>query len=601
MTRGRRDERGAFMVVWALLIIAIFTMVAIVIDLGQLRVTRRDNQSVADFAALAAGERLGIGQPQGACLDAWKYIKSNAEDLPVGASSPCGGSFVCPTPLPTNGTRFTATGTGEYTVTFIYPATNADITDARFSGGAGLSDGVACERMGVEVRRARDAFFASVIGIKSLSTTARAVVKAAEGESDSVPSLWLLDPTECTSLDASGGSQINVGQNDNPATLANEAIAGLITIDSDGKGSTCSNTKQSMQAKGSGTHIWAIPLTGDIKGEINLFSMPSGATSCTSGACDQGDVSSGRVSPQPLSADDRATRAPVDWNWNCKSSLTGSPVAPGSSPASAYPNYRTLVPIPNCPTALTRPAYIDGLRAAIGTTASPGTDIASFNRWTTSGKSCSPSGLTTVNGNWWIDCPNLSLGNGTTVTINGNVVLDGSLSMTNGSVLNVNAANPLTNLTGSCLGTTGVPADLCPLQSAATHAYLYMRNGDINITGGSFQMNKTMVYLHDGTVKLNSAGPTWTSPDEGAFRGLSLWSEKETDFSMAGNGTLNLEGTFFTPNAIPFKLTGGGGFFPLQAQFISYHLDVSGGGLLNLVPNPSKNITLPPKSGVLIR
>jgi Flp pilus assembly protein TadG len=610
--RIRRDEQGAFIVIWALLIVALFTMVAIVIDLGQLRVTRRDNQSVSDFAALAAGEKLGSGQSQAACNVAWNYLKANAKDLPTGATSPCSGSFVCPDPLPLNGTQFPASGTGDYTIFFTYPVTKADIADARFTSGVGASDGSACERMGVTVKKVNATLFANVLGIKNLSTTTRSVVKATILKEKTIPSLWLLDPDGCTSLDVSGGSQINVGKLDNPATPTDDAIAGLITIDSDATGSTCSNTKRSMEVQGNSSHVWAIPLTGATRGAISLKSMAPGASSCTGAACDQGDVSSGRVAPQPTGAEERATRAPVDWVWNCKSTEGGAPVAnPGSTvgPPSAYPDFKGIVPITNCTDYAIRDPYIDQLRAFVNPSGQMDTPFIPWTGPGSLGYSCAPNGLieTPAGTNVWINCANFSLGNGSTVRIKGNVVMDGGLSMTNGSTFEINVGNSPANFTGSCLGvvdadgTQTVPPDLCPTESAASAAWLYMRNGDMNITGGSINFRKTMVYLNNGTVKLNAAGPTWTSPDDGAFRGLSLWSEKETDFSMAGNGTLDLEGTFFTPNAIPFKLTGGGGFFPLQAQFISYHLDVSGGGLLNLVPNLGKGVSLPPRTGVLIR
>jgi len=58
--RRADDERGAFIVLWALLITALLIMVAIVIDLGNARSVRRSDQSVADFSALAAGDNLAL-------------------------------------------------------------------------------------------------------------------------------------------------------------------------------------------------------------------------------------------------------------------------------------------------------------------------------------------------------------------------------------------------------------------------------------------------------------------------------------------------------------------------------------------------------------
>src|SRR5204863_6826253 len=130
-----------------------------------------------------------------------------------------------------------------------------------------------------------------------------------------IPSLWLLDPTGCVALNASGGSDVEVGDATHP---------GLITVDSDGTGSSCSNTKQTMDASGSGTMVHANPTTptaSGLVGAVNLYSMPPGATSCTQSQCDQGDVSSGRVAPQPSPAGVRAKRSPVDYRFNCKSTV----------------------------------------------------------------------------------------------------------------------------------------------------------------------------------------------------------------------------------------------------------------------------------------
>src|SRR5947209_2094825 len=72
--RRAEGENGSFIVLWALLIVGLMTMVAIVVDLGDARATRRNDQSSADFAALAAGDNLLTKSPQ-ACADAWSYIQ----------------------------------------------------------------------------------------------------------------------------------------------------------------------------------------------------------------------------------------------------------------------------------------------------------------------------------------------------------------------------------------------------------------------------------------------------------------------------------------------------------------------------------------------
>src|SRR5439155_13631261 len=69
LTRGRiREDRGAYAILFAILCVLIFVIVALVVDLGEAKATVRGNQSVADFAALAAGPDLeaGVVNPQAA-------------------------------------------------------------------------------------------------------------------------------------------------------------------------------------------------------------------------------------------------------------------------------------------------------------------------------------------------------------------------------------------------------------------------------------------------------------------------------------------------------------------------------------------------------
>jgi hypothetical protein len=289
------------------------------------------------------------------------------------------------------------------------------------------------------------------------------------------------------------------------------------------------------------------------------------------------------MTPQPSTAS-RATRAPVDWKFNCK---TG---------AGAYPNFHgvSIAPCGNNPTT---PPYIDNLRAAIGASGIP----SGYQRWTTT-QSCNPSGAVTVTGNWLVDCPGgLSIGNGTTVTFaDGNVVLDGGISM-NGGALNFNTANSTSNLSSSCLA----PIVVTPCVGSASEAasFVFLRAGDLSITGGAINLHHAMVYEHSGVVKItgSSSPPTWLAPTEGPFTGLALWAEQSSNkFQINGGSGVNLQGTFFAPEAAPFSLAGGGNWGQQHAQFIAFHLAVSGGGVLTMSPD-STSVPRPATGGVLIR
>ena len=60
------------------------------------------------------------------------------------------------------------------------------------------------------------------------------------------------------------------------------------------------------------------------------------------------------------------------------------------------------------------------------------------------------------------------------------------------------------------------------------------------------------------------------SPIEGPLASLALWSEQSSNkFQMNGGAGVQLSGAFFTPEATPFSLAGGGNWRQLNAQFVS--------------------------------
>ena len=636
-----QGEQGAFIIVWALLLVGLLTMVAIVIDLGQARAERRTDQSIADFAALAASNQLS-SSPSSACQDAWAYIQNNAPGLPSGASMPC-NQFIPGCPNSPNSVP--ATGTGPYTITFEYPVSDAEISDSRFtpngSGyGLGPNDGSTCQRFKVTVARTRNSMFAGIVNEFQRTAHASAVMRLTPGQTKNVPSLWLLDPTGCIAMDVSGGSHVFVGQQgvpSNPDPSLQKTIPGLITVDSDG--STC-GVKKTVNIGGSGTEVWAIPTSGDPSGSISLFSLPAG-TDCSTApnACNQGDVNSGRLQPVPVSRSERATRTPLDWTYNCKSASDPSALsyvlpAPGST--TAYPKYHSVVTIGDCPipTDRTTPPYIDQLRAYVTDTS--GYVPAGFQKWTTStlvtidgviplpigGSRCNPNGVViALPANYVVDCPGGFKASGSGQNAGqvwiqgGNVVFDGPVSISGNGYLTVNGLldgsmppSP-SNLTGACAGsfdpTTGdviTPPVLCPTYSSAHAAYVYMRSGDLSMNGGNLALNNTVLYQSSGALKITAgAPPRWFAPTEGAFNKLALWSEQSASYTLNGGGNLQLQGVFFAPEADAFNLTGNGNFPSLHAQFIAYHLNVSGGGVLTLVPDPTVNIKAPDVGGTLIR
>jgi hypothetical protein len=434
--------------------------------------------------------------------------------------------------------------------------------------------------MGVRVGVTDPAYFGRVLGTSTLQTSRTAIVKMTNSIGSRIPALWLLDPYGCTALSISGGAQLTLGD-----ANASPPIPGVATIDSDGTG--CSSNQHTLSATGSGSFLNAVPLTGTSPGVISLYGLPIDATSCVGSACDPADVSGGRVAPQPVPAVQRATRSPIDWRYNCKRGPNVlSPI---------YPTYHGIT-LADCPPDVALPPYVDQLTAAVGTTGQP--VGASFTRWSSTYSCNVPTGTVTITGNSWVDCNQLSIGNGTNLIFNGNVVFDGSLKMTGGSV-SFNAANPSSALPSACQATITAS---CLASSSQNASFAYFRNGDLSASSGGLIFNHTFVYQAGGAIKdTGGAAPVWSPPAEGPFAALSLWSEASTAYTINGGGGLDLRGVFFTPEADPFKITGGGGVNQQHAQFISYHLDISGSGTLNLAPDQTEHIAIPPKAGTLIR
>jgi len=584
-------ERGAVLVLATLLMTALLGVTALVVDLGVVRSQVRVDQGVADFAALAGAKGLAGNDPTGACQSAIKYVNQNAS-----LSSAIDGATFCSTMGATrcsggSGQATPSTTSGAYTVSIHYPVPDSEIADSRIVGGARLQDGNECQRIRVVISSKTQPLFSSVLGKTRLDGTASATARPWPRGPQLTPALWLLDPVGCTSLAINGGSQVTVGTS---------TVPGILTVDS--SGSTCQSNQRTVSVTGSGTTLRAVPLSGSPMGVIQLFGLPSTATTCIAtglgaAACDPGDVATGRMLPQPVPVSSRATRARVDDVYNCR---------------NPYPStkalYHGITLVASCD-ALTTPPYVDNLRTAVGTTGLPSVAPAGvgtvYQRWRAS-FSCNPSGTVTVSGNWWIDCPSgLNIGNGTSVEFrDGNVVFDSGFSMTGGS-LSFNTNNTTTQLPASCVP----PAVTTPCTGVASTgaAFVYLRDGDVNITGGQLNVNHAFVYAATGYVKVNSSPPIWHAPTEGPFGYLALWcdmpatSNNTSKFSMAGGTGVQLSGVFFTPEAAPFTLSGGGTWGQQNAQFVSFQVQVSGGGSLTMAPDPQKSVKVPTLAGALIR
>jgi hypothetical protein len=109
---------------------------------------------------------------------------------------------------------------------------------------------------------------------------------------------------------------------------------------------------------------------------------------------------------------------------------------------------------------------------------------------------------------------------------------------------------------------------------------------DIDMTGGSATADWT-------APNQLAAQPTTTQLATNPFEDLALWSESSDPSTVKGQGTNRTEGVFLTPNSSMTFSGQGTQSVPLNAQFISRTLNISGQGTLNLKPNPADAITVP--------
>lgn len=586
------DESGAAAIIVAVSMVLMFTVAATVIDLGLARADVRQNQSISDFAALAATDALDVGYVA-ACQSALNYVYANADELaappPSDVLAECSSAFSgldssgCSAGTDRIDLEITA---GPYVITVSSPVPDdaPEMTDEQ-SVDASL-DGVPCERIAIQVDRDRDYVFATVAGFTSGTATADAVARQTiEGYDDEYSSLVILDRSGCSALYASGQGSVWVRD-----LAGSPPTQGTITLDTLGTG--CGSPKYALRVSKSSTDSFV-----RAEGAIRSYGLQQGTPVekiydedlLADGTAADGGA---KISLKPI-AGRLITRSPVDHLFNCLSSYG----TPGElwQPSNA---------IEACPEAASRPAYVKEMVAALQSSGTP----AGYRVFPDDvpGASCTEAAPRTVDGDaygdfWRIACPST-----------GQAFNPGDLTFKNVRVVvsdnrvNLNSTNALT-ITGR----------------SGKGAIFYVRNGGIaKGAQGTLALANTFVYVHNGAVDVG-AGPqttTWRGPlDSGGkatcvseyggtglppaacFSPLALWSNSAATHTLGGQGQLQIAGTFFTPNAAPFVLGGQGGQLLDEAQFFSHSLHVSGQGTLTLVPNPNTNVPTPVYGTGLIR
>lgn len=650
-----REEHGAVLVLVGLAMAVLLGVVAIVVDLGQLRASRRANQSAADLAALAAGYHLsGRGteplspSPRAACAGAIDSVQSNLDDfkpeLDTSARSNACAAFpdttlsgCSPAPAPVVLDR------GPYRLTITYPVPDSAIADPRFTNGVGAADGSnPCERMAVQLRRTDSSFFAGIFGVEAREVSARSVVRAnTSALVDGVAALLLLERMGCGVLKTSGGGTTGSGVvvqasgSTNPGVIqadsAGQVGSGLCTSNENADGYVIYGTA----LPNGGPSIQVQPAANGAPGIVAIRAIEVGGRG--------GAVVPTGLSPAPVGSGINS-RQVADNRYN-------RPIAAGGHAqiATLHSEGRGLVTRTSAP-----PDYdtISGTRCSNLDTS---TDIA-FATSTLLFVSCpdfSPSLAVFPAATHVVFTGKVSLGNGDLLSLPSarRIYVRGCPTCSGGGRYSIDVAgsgelrvNTLATGTGpdlACAARPGPGAE--PAGTFLGWAALATYGGPF-LVSGQVRLCQTAVYLGrdeasysrqsveasgvgspsyppiadctplrpcpsdaggDAFIRVSggSGSIDWSAPNQLTapptladfatypFEDLALWSEASSSSEIKGQGANRTEGVFFLPNSSVTFTGQATQDQPLNAQFIARRLDISGQGSLFL--RPSKDDAIP--------
>ncbi|MBW3574914.1 MAG: Tad domain-containing protein [Actinobacteria bacterium] len=260
------DERGTVLILMALAMTALLGMVALVVDLSQLRTDRRVNKTVADMSVRAGLGVVNLGPWSGVCRasdylranapafssfdpgsEKWFRLSSPLSQLPT---SPClntatspfiDGCTTGPLGSPNTGSwaRLTATaGGGRFSIEV---QSGYTMPDSRFPEDvvAAVDTGDplkgSCDNLVVILTERRTPLLAGVVGVGETTTTIRSVGRVSNLRSEEYsPALLLLEREGCNVLSVASNNSRVIAQ-----PYLN--FPGVIQIDSANRGGCSSN------------------------------------------------------------------------------------------------------------------------------------------------------------------------------------------------------------------------------------------------------------------------------------------------------------------------------------------------------------------------
>ena len=562
--RCDRSERGATLVLFTLLIVAMLLMVAIVLDLAALRQDRRLDRSAADAAATtgatAMGETLNL---LAACQSAWQSVGTNLGVLTSG--DPCVAQFSGLTCDALTTAPRTASGNiGDYRVDITAPVTDGHRLMRAESPGGDITQSVApeqdgtdpCTRLGVRIRYTREPLFGRIVNAAARTTDVHSVARAVPVEFPGfdVPALVVLNQTGCRTTN-SGTGNIRV----------QGASAGRFGI-------MRSDTAASASAAADCVALWAAGGGGGGSGQIKMCGFSVNAADCTEGGqirhfapstpVNRAFGGGGTFAGTFTRVISRFTRAPIDRVYHCSN-------GPGPGNPCLQDDGSIL------------PDHINVLRSQL--------QNGPLGGHTTIGPSaadCAPSGPRVYPlSRYFIDCDDYDIQNAV-VTFTGptQIVTKGSVTVRSNGTLNINATS------------------ISPYTPLSHDSILYLRSGDITKQSSTANLNLYRTFVHSNAgFDFNAGGLVrWTAPETGSFKDLLYWSESTAPHVFDGGPSLNMSGIMFMGRSL-IDIRGSGDLDARRVQFWADSVATQGAATLVLRADPDRAIPDTATTSRLIR
>jgi hypothetical protein len=613
-------DRGAYAILYAVLITVMVGIAALVLDLANLRLDRRANRAAADSAAIAAAAELGqaASSPRDACEKAVHYAEANLGIITPGANT-CAATFpAVDAEVATScaaGTKRVAEDVPSYPpgstpdrdnfrIEVSWPVPDDDwlMTDpdrensTSIVQGISAKDGKPCARMGIEVIQRGQFAFASIWGFSGQTTSSHSVGLSGVGETGDVAApLVVLDRSSCNALVVGGGANVVV------AADPGGNFGGTITIDSDASGGDvdCNGGRTVISAPSNNNHLWALDSPTGQKAQIQVYAPaftaqapnPPGRAydasdilGCTGGGPTIADMGGAGVCPIPTPRNNRVTDAPWVQRYNC-----GQATAADCNHEGDFPSVGPYDFVDQ---------WVDYATTIVSTPPAGWTVL--------SGGGCTVSGDQQF-ADVYADCDTLHV-NGTMaltgqLIARGNVDVKGCLLINYGDNFGQCATLPAPVITpGPDGGNVYVGGDLSSIGSDATmmigQSFVYLA-GRLDWSATHGLVSWTAPYGSQSSCQ--PASSSGEPPSPACFEDLGLWSPYETSPHVLGGGAdIRVDGTLFMPVG-QFEFSGGTVNTQDNAQFVAKRLGLHGSGTLTMVPNIERSTSVPGSGGSLIR